>query len=188
MHLKISLAAGCAFGAILVVGCDEKKPVQSLPQREEVPPTVSVPAQPQPTLVQIAPSPFPESQPAGLAVALPEASAKKLAAPLLKTLQMAQVQLAAGQTVTEMPDIPIHRDGCVLVDLEATVSEELIDHIVSIGGQTLPHPAPGRPVRAFIPLAQLGDLAARADVTAISAAVIVASGGVQPMPSPPAGQ
>lgn len=81
-------------------------------------------------------------------------------------------------------DIPIQHDGCVLVDLEGMVSKELLDQIVILGGRTVPYPEPGRQLRAFIPPAHLEALAARADVTFISVASVIASGGMQLAPSP----
>lgn len=72
------------------------------------------------------------------------------------------------------PSIPVAllvpADGRVLVDLDATVTEELLDHIKSGGGEVVSSFPALRAIRAKIPLLKLDPLARRADVRAIAAA------------------
>ena len=85
--------------------------------------------------------------------------------------------LEPGISITQ-PDIPIKDGPRVLVDLEATVSEELRIHIGLIGGQLAPSPDAARIIRAMIPLAEVEALAARADITFISPARLELKSGI----------
>ena len=68
------------------------------------------------------------------------------------------------------PDIPVKDGASVLVDVEATVSTDLVTHITLIGGKVAPSPDPSHIIRAMVPLSQLEALAGRADVKFISTA------------------
>ena len=85
--------------------------------------------------------------------------------------------LEPGIPITQ-PDIPIKDGPRVLIDLEATVSEELRTHIGLIGGQLAPSPDATRIIRAMIPLAEVEALAARADITFISPARLELKSGI----------
>lgn len=156
---------------------------------DDAPPKVAAVAVPTPAPAKAGPALPPAPVPAVQAVPppapLPAAATKKLAAPLLQALELSQRPQAAGQPAAAMPGIPIQHEGRVLVDLEADVSQDLLDQIAKVGGLTAPHPAPGRQLRVFIPLAELEVLAARADVTAIAVATVTSSGGMKAAPAPP---
>ena len=172
----------------LLVGCNDRKSKSSVPAAAHNSNTpvvaqalpVAIPAAEAETLPSLPPPSLPT-------VALPTAASKKLAGPLFKALQLHQQQQpAAGRSVTRMPDIPIQDGDRVLVDLEATVSQDLLDQIARLGGRIAPNPASGQQLRVFIPLAQMEALAARADVSAISVATVIASSRMLASPPAPA--
>lgn len=72
------------------------------------------------------------------------------------------------------PDLPagldVRPDGRVLVDLDATVTPELLKAAALNGGEVVSHFPKMRAVRAFVPLAQTEVLAARDDVRSIAPA------------------
>jgi hypothetical protein len=185
MNTRTLTLLSCAtLGALLLAACDEQKPTLAVPTK----PTISVQAEPKLVTLQVAPPPLP-----ALPASLSATSSEKLSAPLLKALQMAQVKPVAGEALPKFPDIPIQHDGSVLVDLETTVSKELLEQITKLGGRTSPNPEPGKQLRVFIPPAQLEALAAREDVTAIAVATVITTGGMQlmtetPTPMPDADQ
>ena len=75
--------------------------------------------------------------------------------------------LKAGQLD---PDIPVSDGPRVLVDVSASITDELLTHIAGIGGRLAPSPEAQKTVRAMVPLAELEALAGRADVIAIAPA------------------
>ena len=162
-----NLVWSVTLGLGLLTGCDEQKPA-----------TLSAPVQPKPVIVQIPVPPV-------LTAALPEASSKKLSAPLIKAVEVSQQPRVAGQTVPRLPDISVQDGNLVLVEIEGRITKDLIDHITGIGGRSSSLPESGKPLRAFIPMAQLGAVAERADVTAISAAEISVTDGMRAAPPAP---
>ncbi|MES1167405.1 MAG: hypothetical protein ABUL68_05320 [Pseudomonadota bacterium] len=72
------------------------------------------------------------------------------------------------QLTAMQPGLEIGSDGRVRVDLEATVSKELLERIRSLGGEVIDSFAPARVVRAIVPLAQLETLAGLDEVAFIS--------------------
>ena len=65
------------------------------------------------------------------------------------------------------------RDGDrVLVDLDVTVSQDLLNQITLIGGKVANSPDPTHIIRAMIPLTQVETLAGREDVKSISPATV----------------
>ena len=81
------------------------------------------------------------------------------------------------------PDIPVRDGNRALVDISATVSEALRQHVTGLGGHLAPSPDPSRVVRAMLPLAALEALAARADVMAIVPADLQRVSRLQALPS-----
>ena len=171
---------GLALASMMLLGaCDDQKPkvAAAAAAPNAAPAQASPPLPPAPVpAVQAEPPPAP----------VPAVATKKLAAPLLQALELSQRPRADGQPAAALPGIPIQHGGRVLVDLEADVSQDLLDEIARVGGLTAPHPAPGQQLRVFIPLAQLQTLAARADVTAIAVATVSSSGGMKAAPAAPA--
>ena len=78
--------------------------------------------------------------------------------------------LADGVTAVELE---LNRDqaGRVLVDLDAKVSDDLLKGIEATGGKVVNHFARDNAIRAWVPLARIEALAARADVRFIRGAV-----------------
>lgn len=66
------------------------------------------------------------------------------------------------------PTLSVLPGGRVLVDLDATVSTNLLVYIRCIGGEVINHFASARAVQAIVPLKSLEALAARGDVKFIS--------------------
>jgi hypothetical protein len=94
----------------------------------------------------------------------------KLDAQILLALKQSRGQPPFDKATALQPDIPVKDGASVLVDVEATVSADLVTHITLIGGQVAPSPDSAHVIRAMIPLAQLEALAGRADVKFISTA------------------
>ena len=68
------------------------------------------------------------------------------------------------------PDLAIEADGRVLVDLNATVTKELLARIESEGGKVIHSFEAARAIRALVPLTRMEALASRADITFIAPA------------------
>jgi hypothetical protein len=69
------------------------------------------------------------------------------------------------------PDLTIEPDGRVLVDLNATVSKELLARIESEGGKIINSFETVRAIRALVPLGRIEVLASRPDIQFIAPAV-----------------
>jgi hypothetical protein len=110
------------------------------------------------------------------------AAQQKLDSNIVLALRQSRGEPPFDRTVALQPALPVRQDGCVLVDLDATVSPDLLVYIRSIGGEIINSFATARAVRAFIPLKQMETLAARADVKFISPAAVATT---NPIAAPP---
>ena len=114
----------------------------------------------------------------------PPVTPRKLDAQLVLALQQARGEPPFDKPTSLQPDIPI-RDGTrVLVDLEATVSEDLLKHLALIGGKVARSPDASRIVRVMLPLTQVEALEGRADIKAISPATLSMASGTKAEPHP----
>ncbi|HEY2124848.1 MAG TPA: hypothetical protein VGG94_05230 [Chthoniobacterales bacterium] len=95
---------------------------------------------------------------------------QKLDAQLLLALKQSRGQPPFDKPTSLQPDIPVKDGASVLVDIDATVSADLVTHIPFIGGTVAPSPDTSHIIRAMIPLSQLEALAGRGDVRFISTA------------------
>ena len=78
---------------------------------------------------------------------------------------------APFDTPTQLdPDLAIEADGRVLVDLNATVTRELLAHIESEGGKVISSFEAARAIRALVPLTRMEALVLRADIKFIAPA------------------
>lgn len=68
------------------------------------------------------------------------------------------------------PDVVIEKDGRVLVDIQASVSDELIEFIKNEGGEVINSFESARAIRAMVPLGRAEALAGRKDVQFIAPA------------------
>ncbi|MBX7211832.1 MAG: hypothetical protein K1X78_26235 [Verrucomicrobiaceae bacterium] len=99
---------------------------------------------------------------------------KKLDSQLNLALKQLRGELPASGPGYVYPNIPIKDpDGSrVLVDLSATVSDDLFNHLKSIGATVDTASVVRKTVRAMVPVTQLETVAARPDVTAVTPATI----------------
>ena len=118
------------------------------------------------------------------------------AAPSVDNKLDAQITLALKQSrgeppfdkpTTIQPDIPIRDGPRVLVDLSASVSDDLLKHVETIGGRLAPSPDSAKVVRAMIPLGELEALARRTDITYIAPARLYRISRLDHDPKSPAG-
>ena len=93
---------------------------------------------------------------------------QKLDARIVLALRQSRGQPPFDQPTAMQPGLEIGPDGRVRVDLEATVSKELLERIRSLGGEVIDSFAPARVVRAIVPLAQMEALASLEEVAFIS--------------------
>lgn len=174
---------------MLLVGCGKTEP--DAPRGSEVPsPTM-------PLAEEVARKPLIQLPPPDVIsrneTAKPSAQAplskpalKKLNALLAEALQ--KTQAASPTEKIDIRTLGIISDGTrVLVDLDAAVSDDLLNHITRAGGQVATTPDAVHTVRVMIPLAQLGPLAAREDVKAITPAHVTVTTGVSVQPAPASG-
>ncbi len=132
-----------------------------------------------------APSGFQNIAQAAMEKEPPATSAQsKLDAQIVLALKQSRGEIAFDKRSASEPDIPIKDGSRVLVDLDATVSEELRKHIALIGGQLAPSPDSARIIRAMIPLAQVEALAGRADINFISPARLSVTSKIYADPRP----
>jgi hypothetical protein len=94
----------------------------------------------------------------------------KLDAQIVLALKKSRGEPPFDKPTSLEPDIPIKDGSSVLVDLDASISKELLDEITLLGGTVVKSPAPANVIRAMVPLSQLETLAGRADVKSISPA------------------
>ena len=94
----------------------------------------------------------------------------KLDGQLLLALRKSRGEPPFDKPTTLEPDIPIKDGDRVLVDIEGSISEPLLNQ-VTLGGGALPDSSPSSTMlRAMVPLSQLEALATRSDVKSIAPA------------------
>jgi len=98
------------------------------------------------------------------------ATLRKLDDQIVLALKQSRGQPPFDKPTSLEPGIPIKDAGRVLVDMEASVSKELLDQIAIVGGQVIKGSTTATTLRAMVPLLQLETLAGRADVKSISPA------------------
>jgi hypothetical protein len=101
---------------------------------------------------------------------VPASTLEKLDLQLRLALKKTRGEAPFDKPTSLEPDIPVKHNGRVLVDMEATVSRGLLNHIVLLGGWVDNSSATTTTLRAMIPFSQLEALASRADVKSISPA------------------
>ena len=101
---------------------------------------------------------------------VPPVAKSKLDGQLLLALRKSRRQPPFDRPTTLEPQIPVKDGDLVLVDIEGSVSNALLNQVTS-GGGSLPASSPSTTtLRAMVPLSQLETLAARSDVKSISPA------------------
>ena len=115
---------------------------------------------------------------------LPAATLEKLDAQIVLALEKSRGEPPFDKPTSLEPDIPIKDAGRVLVDMEASVSKELLNQIALVGGQVINSSETARTLRAMVPLSQLETLAGRVDVKFISPARLTITSGVEALPAP----
>ena len=104
---------------------------------------------------------------------------KKLDTQLVLALKKSRGEPPFDKPTSLEPDIPFPKhNGRVLVDMEATVSKGLLNHIVLVGGWVDISSATTTTLRAMVPFSQLEALAGRADIKFISPAHPTRKSGV----------
>lgn len=108
--------------------------------------------------------------------------AKKLDSQLSLALKQLRGELPTAGPGAVVPNIPIKDpDGSrVLVDVSATVSQDLFDHLKSIGATVGTSSVVRKTVRAMVPVDKLESVAARPDVTGITPAILTDSNVIKP--------
>lgn len=125
------------------------------------------PLKPQPVL-----SPEVAAQMAALAKekASRTAAQKKLDSHIVLAIKKSRKE-APFDKYPELPaDLAVQPDGRVLVDMDATVTKELLAHVADLGGEVISSFPDMRAIRALVPLTRLEELAGRADMKFISPA------------------
>src|SRR5438132_3054579 len=102
---------------------------------------------------------------------LPAAILNKIDPQIVLALKQSRGEAPFDKPTTLQPDIPIKdAAGHVLVDMEGSVSKDLVNQIALVGGQVINGSVTATTLRAMVPLLQLETLAGRADVKSISVA------------------
>ena len=115
---------------------------------------------------------------------VPASTLKKLDTQLVLALKKSRGEPPFDKPTSLEPDIPVKHNGRVLVDMEATVSKGLLNHIVLVGGWVDNSSATTTTLRAMVPFSQLEALAGRADVKSISPAHPTIKSGVKASTAP----
>jgi hypothetical protein len=110
---------------------------------------------------------------------IPAATLRKLDDQIVLALRQSRGEPPFDKPTSLEPNIPIKDAGRVLVDMEASVSKELLDQIAIVGGQVINGSATATTLRAMVPLLQLETLAGRADVKSISTARPTITSGIK---------
>lgn len=181
------------FAASLAVGChSEDKPVAVKPAN--VPSEHPAMAPPPAERAATAPSEQPKAAaPAPDAARIVKAEPSRPAAPSLAAAQKLDARLAAAAKMPKEaaepgappklnPDIPIQDGDRALVEIEGTVSDDLLDQVKALGGTVVSTAEAGDSVRAMFPLSQLEALAGRPDVRSISPATLTVTRGARTNP------
>ena len=113
---------------------------------------------------------------------LSAADLSKLDAQIVLALKKSRGESPFDKPTSMEPNIPIKDGSSVLVDLDASISKELLDEITLVGGTVVKSPDPANIIRAMVPLSQLETLAGRADVTSISPARPSITSGIKASP------
>src|SRR4029077_3176145 len=108
------------------------------------------------------------------------AARAKLDGQLLLALRKSRGEPPFDQPTSLEPTIPVMDGDRVLVDIEGSVSQTLLDQVKVIGG-ALPDSSPSNTVlRAMVPVSQLETLASRADVKSILPAKVSVTTRIEP--------
>jgi len=118
---------------------------------------------------------------AGATESLPASTLKKLDPQIVLALKQSRAEPPFDKPTSLQPDIPMRDGDRVLVDLDVTVSQGLLNQIALIGGKVASSPDSTHIIRAMIPLAQVEALAGRADVKSISPAIVTVKSGIKPV-------
>jgi hypothetical protein len=123
---------------------------------------------------------------AGATESLPLSTLRKLHPQIVLALKQSRGEPPFDKPTSLQPDIPIRDDERLLVDLDVTVSEGLLNQIALIGGKVADSPDSTHIIRAMIPLTQLEALAGRADVKSIVPAIVTVKNVIitEPQPQP----
>ena len=103
---------------------------------------------------------------------------KKLDSQLTLALKQTRGQPPFDRPTSLEPNIPIKDGDRVLVDIEGSVSKQLLDQVRVVGGQLVSSSTTVTTVRAMIPLQQLESLARRPDVKSIAPAQLAVTSKV----------
>jgi hypothetical protein len=114
---------------------------------------------------------------------LPAATLKKLDTQIVLALKQSRGEPPFDKPTSFEPNIPIKHAGRVLVDIEASVSRQLLDQIAVVGGEVNKGSETATSFRAMVPLSQLETLAVRADVKSISPARLTITSRVKVSPA-----
>jgi hypothetical protein len=123
---------------------------------------------------------------AGATESLPTSTLKKLDPQIVLALKQSRGEPPFDKPTSLQPDIPMRAGDRLLVDLDVTVSEGLLNQIALSGGKVANSPDPTHIIRAMIPLTQVEALAGRADVKSISPAIVTVKSVIiaEPQPQP----
>src|SRR4029077_15165792 len=111
---------------------------------------------------------------------VPPVAKAKLDGQLLLALRKSRGEPPFDQPTSLEPTIPVMDGDRVLVDIEGSVSQTLLDQVKLIGG-VLPDSSPSNTVlRAMVPVSQLETLASRADVKSILPAKVSVTTRIEP--------
>jgi len=118
---------------------------------------------------------------AGATESLPTSTLKKLDPQIVLALKQRRGEPPLDKPTSLQPDITMRDGARVLVDLDVTASEGLLNQIALIGGKVASSPDPTHIIRAMVPLAQVEALAGRADVKSISPAIVTVKSVIRPI-------
>ena len=118
---------------------------------------------------------------AGATESLPTSTLKKLHPQIVLALKQSRGEPPFDKPTSLQPDIPMRDGDRVLVDLDVTASEDLLNQIALIGGKVANSPDPTHIIRAMIPLTQVEALAGRADVKSIVPAIVTVKNVIRPV-------
>ena len=104
----------------------------------------------------------------------------KLDGQLLLALRQTRGEAPFDKPTTLVPDVPAKDGNRVLVDIDGSISKELIDQITLSGGALPDNAASKTTLRAMVPLSQLEALAMRSDVTSIAPAKLSVTKRMEP--------
>jgi hypothetical protein len=114
---------------------------------------------------------------------LPAAILKKLDPQIVLALKKSWGQPPFDKPTKLEPDIPVKDDtGRVLVDVEASISTQLLNEVSALGGKVIKGFETATTFRAMVPLLQLETLAGREDIKFISVARPTITSGIKPTP------